>query len=50
MFTEEPTQYLSAFKEFLLEQQLKRDDPALTALIAEITREIVKRIERGPVR
>jgi len=49
MFTDEPTQYLSAFKEFLLEQQSRKDDPAITALIAEITHELLKRTERGLV-
>jgi hypothetical protein len=50
MFTEETTQYLSAFKEFLAEQQSKKDDPAIGELIAEINRELLKRMERGPVR
>ena len=45
MFTDEPDQYLSSFKEFLLEQQSKKEDPTVTALIAEINRELMKRTE-----
>ena len=43
MFADEPIQYLAAFREFLLEQQSKTDDPALGALIAEINRELTRR-------
>jgi hypothetical protein len=45
MFTDEPVQYLSSFKDFLLEQQSKKEDPTVTALIAEIDRELLKRTE-----
>ena len=47
MFAEEPTAYLFAFKEFLLQQQQKIDDPGVTALIAEIERELLKRPEKA---
>ena len=43
MFTDEPIEYLSGFKEFLVEQQTKKDDPALSSLIAEIDIELWKR-------
>jgi hypothetical protein len=43
MFTDEPDQYLSTFKEFLLEQQSKQEDSTVAALIAEINRELLKR-------
>jgi hypothetical protein len=43
MFTDEPIEYLSGFKQFLTEQQSKKDDPALSSLIAEIDRELWKR-------
>jgi hypothetical protein len=43
MFTDEPIEYLSGFKEFLVEQQTKKDDPVLSSLIAEIDRELWKR-------
>lgn len=47
MFTDEPVQYLSAFKDFLLEQQSKeKEDPTVAALIAEINRELLKRTEQ----
>jgi hypothetical protein len=46
MFTEEPVQYLSGFKEFLLEQQSKKEDQTIAALIAEINRELLKRKEQ----
>jgi hypothetical protein len=49
MFTEEPTPYLSAFKEFLLEQQSKTDDPVIGALLVEINRELLARLEPSPV-
>ena len=48
MFRDEPVQYLSAFKEFLFEQQSKKQDPAAVALIAEIDRELLKRTELCP--
>ena len=47
MFAEEPTAYLFAFKEFLLQQQQKIIDPGVQALIAEIDRELLKRPERA---
>jgi hypothetical protein len=43
MFTDEPVQYLFTFKEFLLEQQSKKEEPMVAALIAEINRELWKR-------
>ena len=43
MFTDEPTQYLCVFKEFLVKQQSKNEDPALSSLIFEIDRELWKR-------
>ena len=49
MLTEEPTQYLSRFKDFLVQQQIKTDDPKIAELIAEISRELSLRTERGPV-
>ena len=49
MLTEETTQYLSSFKEFLLAQQLKTKDPAIRELLEEVNRELLKRTERGPV-
>lgn len=49
MLTEEPTKYLSLFKEFLVQQQIKNGDPSIDGLIAEINRELSLRTERGPV-
>jgi hypothetical protein len=49
MLTEEPTQYLSLLKEFLLQQQVKTCDPTIEELIAQINRELWLRTERGPV-
>lgn len=46
MFTEEPVEYLSTFKEFLLEEQSKKEDQTVAALIAEINRELLKRMEQ----
>jgi hypothetical protein len=46
MFTDEPVQYLSMFKEFLIEQQSNKKEPAVAALIAEIDRELLKRAEQ----
>ena len=43
MFTDEPAQYLTAFRDFLLAQQVEKEDPALAALIAEIDRELSTR-------
>jgi hypothetical protein len=43
MFTDEPEQYLTGFRDFLLAQQFEKEDPALTALIAEINRELSTR-------
>jgi hypothetical protein len=43
MFTDEPQEYLLAFKEFLLRQQGEKEDPAVPALIAEIERELSAR-------
>jgi hypothetical protein len=48
MFTDETVQYLCSFKDFLLEQQSKNEDPTVTALIAEINRELLKRTELSP--
>ena len=45
IFTDEPLQYLSSLKEFLLEQQSKRDRGTAAELIAEIDRELSKRAE-----
>lgn len=45
MFTNEPDQYLSSLKDFLVEQQSKGNDPTVMALIAEIDRELLKRTE-----
>ncbi|HEY5543724.1 MAG TPA: hypothetical protein VIM04_10770 [Candidatus Binatia bacterium] len=49
MLTEETTQYLSRFKEFLVAQQMKTNDPAIRELLDEVNRELLKRMERGPV-
>jgi hypothetical protein len=46
MFTDEPIQYLAGFREFLLEQQANNQEPAVTALIAEIDRELMKRADQ----
>jgi hypothetical protein len=43
MFTDEPDQYLLVFREFLLAQQAEKEDPAVSALIAEIERELSTR-------
>ena len=48
IFTDEPLQYLSSLKEFLLEQQSKRDRGTAAELIAEIDRELSKRAELSP--
>ena len=48
IFTDEPLQYLSSLKEFLLEQQFKRDGGTAAELIAEIDRELSKRAELSP--
>jgi len=45
IFTDEPLQYLSSLKEFLLEHQSKRDEGTVAELIAEIDRELLKRAE-----
>ncbi len=50
MLTEETTQYLTSLKQFLVEQRLKTKDPLVRELIAEINRELSRRMERGPVR
>ena len=47
--TRETTQYLSSFKEFLVAQQLKTNDPAIRELLEEVNRELLKQTERGPV-
>jgi hypothetical protein len=44
MFNEDPKEYLIAFKDFLLAQQAETGDPAAAALIAEIDRELLKRV------
>lgn len=49
MLREEPIHYLSSFRAFLIAQQSKTDDPRLVELIAEINRELLRRMERGPV-
>ena len=43
MFTEEPNEYLIALKAFLLEQHAGKD-PVAVALIAEIDREFICRL------
>ena len=43
MFKDEPIWYLSEFKEFLIEQLANKEEPSVTALIAEIDRELSKR-------
>jgi hypothetical protein len=48
IFTDEPLQYLSSLREFLLEHQSKRDEGAVAELIAEIDRELLKRLELSP--
>ena len=48
IFTDEPLQYLSSLKEFLLEQQSKRDGGTAAELIAEIDRELSKRAKLSP--
>lgn len=44
MFTEEPSEYLIAFKAFLTAQHAAKDDPVAVALIAEIDREFTSRL------
>ena len=44
MFNDDPKEYLIAFKDFLLAQQAENGDPAAAALIAEIERELLKRV------
>ena len=44
MFNDDPKEYLIAFKDFLLAQQAENRDPAAAALIAEIERELLKRV------
>jgi len=48
IFTDEPLQYLSSLREFLLEHQSKGDEGAVAELIAEIDRELLKRLELSP--
>ena len=43
MFSEDPEEYLIAFKDFLLAQHAENEDPAAAALIAEIEQELLKR-------
>ena len=50
MLADETTQYLTSLKEFLVKQRLKTQDPIVGELIAEINRELSRRMERGPVR
>lgn len=49
MFKDEPTEYLTSFKRFLLEQS-KKGDRAVAELLAEIERELLKRAEFCPSR
>ena len=42
MFTDEPDEYLLAFKDFLNRQQFEKEDPAAATIIAEIDRELSK--------
>jgi hypothetical protein len=44
MFTGEPNKYLVTFKDFLLAQQSAKADPIAAVLIAEIERELLRRI------
>jgi len=48
MLSEETIHYLSSFREFLLAQQAKTDDPRIAELIAEINRELLRRMDCGP--
>jgi hypothetical protein len=43
MFSDEPEEYLLAFKDFLLGQHAGNKDPAAAALIDEIEQELSKR-------
>lgn len=47
MLSEEPLHYLSSFREFLVAQQSKTDDPRIAELIAEINRELLRRMDCG---
>jgi hypothetical protein len=49
MFTQESTEYLSVFKEFLVRQQIQTGDPKIDDLIGAINRELSLRAERGSV-
>lgn len=44
MFAHDPEEYLLALKDFLLAQHAKKEDPAAAALIAEIYKELLRRI------
>jgi hypothetical protein len=44
MFSDDPAEYLIAFKEFLLAQHAENKDPAAAALIAEIEQELLQRL------
>ena len=45
MFTEEPNEYLIAFKAFLMAQHAEKDDAVAVQLIAEIDREFADRLQ-----
>ena len=44
MFSDEPNEYLLAFKDFLLAQQSEKQDPDAAALIDEIYKELLRRM------
>jgi len=44
MFADEPDEYLIAFKDFLRMQEFEKEDPAAATIIAEIDRELSKRM------
>lgn len=44
MFADEPDEYLIVFKDFLRRQQFEKEDPAAATIIAEIDRELSKRM------
>jgi hypothetical protein len=47
MFSDDPEEYLIAFKDFLVAQHAENEDPAAAALIAEIEQELSKRLPNG---
>lgn len=45
MFSDDPDEYLLTLKEFLLARHAEKEDPAAAALVAEIYRELLHRVE-----